>query len=189
MTTRSPAATATTSSPAGAGDDTVSGNAGDDTLDGGAGANILRGGGGVDTARRDVRGDAPSAAPTPTPSSAARATDIVALDGLQDTITCGPGKTDTVSADLGANGVTDKINNPTACETVTGTVAADPGHDDHDRDHPARDRRPGHGTPALVPVLAPGTANFADLTPPSASMRSFTRQRLATVVKRGVPSG
>ncbi len=46
---------------------------------------------------------------------------------------------------------------------------------------------PATGTPALVPVLAPGKANFADLTPPSASMRSFTRQRLATVINRGVP--
>ena len=36
-------------------------------------------------------------------------------------------------------------------------------------------------------ILAPGKADFADLTPPGASMRSFTRQRLATVVKRGVP--
>jgi hypothetical protein len=38
-----------------------------------------------------------------------------------------------------------------------------------------------------MPILAPGKADFADLTPPGASMRSFTRQRLATVVKRGVP--
>jgi len=36
-------------------------------------------------------------------------------------------------------------------------------------------------------VLAPGKADFADLTPPSAAMRSFTRQRLATVANRGVP--
>ena len=56
-------------------------------------------------------------------------------------------------------------------------------------------------------MLAPGKPDFADLTPPStvesrwrvkerieaeggvrsASMRSFTRQRLSTVVKRGVP--
>ena len=46
---------------------------------------------------------------------------------------------------------------------------------------------PAIGTPAITPVLAPGKANFADLTPPTASIRSFTRQRLKTVAVKGVP--
>ena len=53
-------------------------------------------------------------------------TQIVALDGVQDTITCSTDKTDTVTADLGAEGVVDKITNPTECAKVVGTVASKP---------------------------------------------------------------
>jgi hypothetical protein len=46
---------------------------------------------------------------------------------------------------------------------------------------------PGLGTPAIVPVPAPGPANAADLTPPRALMRAFSRYRIVTVLRRGVP--
>jgi len=177
----------------GGGDDTLSGSTGDDTLDGGTGINALRGGAGVDTLTAGGEGDLLVGGPdADTMTGGAGDDDIVAADGFADTITCGAG-VDSVVADLGANGVTDTIVDPTACESVTGSVAVLP--DPPPTTDPGTTTTtlqpvivvPATGTPALVPVLAPGPANFADLTPPSASMRSFTRQRLATVIKSGVP--
>jgi hypothetical protein len=175
------------------GDDTLSGGTGDDTLTGGTGINALRGGPGADTLTAGDEGDLLVGGPdADTMTGGAGDDDIVAADGFADTITCGAG-VDSVVADLGANGVVDTIVDPTACESVTGSVAVLP--DPPPTTDPGTTTTtiqpvivvPATGTPALVPVLAPGPANFADLTPPSASMRSFTRQRLATVVKRGVP--
>jgi hypothetical protein len=101
---------------------------------------------------------------------------ISAADGVAETIDCGPG-IDTVVADLGGNGVTDTR---IGCENVTGPTAPLPV--------PAA-AGPKAATPpaGLVSVLAPGVANPGDLTPPSASMRTATRQRLRTVITRGVP--
>jgi hypothetical protein len=175
------------------GDDTLNGGTGDDTLNGGTGINALRGGAGTDNLTAGDEGDLIVGGPdADTMTGGAGDDDIVAADGFADTITCGAG-VDSVVADLGANGVTDTIVDPTACESVTGSVAVLP--DPPPTTDPGTTTTtiqpvivvPATGTPALVPVLAPGPANFADLTPPSASMRSFTRQRLATVVKRGVP--
>ena len=38
---------------------------------------------------------------------------------------------------------------------------------------------------SILPVLAPGKADIADLTPPGAAMRTFSRQRIPTVLTRG----
>jgi hypothetical protein len=147
----------------GTADDLITGDAHVNQLFGGGGDDMLRGGDGRDTIAGQAGDDV-----------------IVAADGFVDTITCGDG-TDTVTADLGANGVSDIITDPQACESVTGSVAAMTSETTLTPVIvvPAR--------PGLVPVLAPGKADFADLTPPKAAMRSFTRQRLATVLKRGVP--
>jgi hypothetical protein len=147
----------------GGADDLITGDTAVNQLIGGGGDDLLRGGDGRDTIAGQAGDDV-----------------IVAADGFVDTITCGDG-TDTVTADLGANGVSDIITDPQACESVTGSVAAMTSETTLTPVIvvPAR--------PGLVPVLAPGKADFADLTPPKAAMRSFTRQRLATVLKRGVP--
>jgi hypothetical protein len=174
----------------GAGNDTLKGMGGDDTLEGGAGVNTLRGGDGDDALTAGDEGDTlVGGLGIDTFNGGAGADEIVALDGVADNITCGAG--DNVTADLGANNVSDTITNPDACASIRGSVPATP---------PAQPAGtittetttpvivvPAIGSPALVPVLAPGKANIADLTPPSASMRSFTRQRLKTVAVKGVP--
>jgi hypothetical protein len=153
----------------GGGADTIRGEGGDDTLTAAGSTDaMLYGGAGADTF---VGGTS---------------TQILALDGVQDTITCSAGNTDIVTADLGAEGVVDTITNPTDCAKVVGTVASKPDTVTTETLQPVI-VVPAAGSSALTPILAPGKADFADLTPPSASMRSFTRQRLATVLKRGVP--
>ena len=171
-----------------AGDDSISGGGGADNIDGGAGSNTLRGGPGDDTLTAGPDGDVlVGGAGADTLTGGAGDDEIVAADGVPDTITCGAGTNDTVNADLGANGVTDNIVDPKNCETITGSVAsvADPVPTS------VTDTSvivvPALGTPAITPVLAPGPANPADLTPPSATMRLFSRQRLVTVLVRGVP--
>jgi hypothetical protein len=145
----------------GAGDDTLTAGNGGDLLDGGAGADTLIGGDGNDT--------------------------IVAADAAVDTkIDCGPGD-DTIVADLGPAGPVDKFVN---CENIQGTVRSDPttlssGGTVSETVQPVI-VVPALGNPPLTQVLAPGKANIADLTPPGASMRLFSRQRIPTVLARGV---
>jgi RTX calcium-binding nonapeptide repeat (4 copies) len=173
----------------GTANDSLKGEGGDDTLVGGAGVNTLRGGDGDDTLNAGNDGDTLIGGfGADTFVGGAGADEIVAADGVADKdITCGPG--DSVTADLGANNVTDVILNPTTCASITGSVRVEvPG--------PATTTTetttplivvPAIGTPAIKPVLAPGKADIKDLTPPGASMRSFTRQRLKTVADKGVP--
>jgi len=90
-----------------------------------------------------------------------------------------------VVADLGVNNIRDEITKLSDCGTVTGPVKVDPptGGGTTTTDT----LQPIIVVPALGsirPVLAPGKADAADLTPPGASMRTFSRQRLATVVTR-----
>jgi hypothetical protein len=176
----------------GGGEDTLNGGNGIDTLNGDAGINNLRGGAGDDTLNAGAEGDLLVGGPgSDHLNGGVGDDDIVAADGAPDFVSCGGGA-DTVFADLGANGIFDTIDPNCQNATVTGSVAVLP-------DPPATPAPtetttvtpvivvPATGTPALVPVLAPGAANFADLTPPSASMRSFSRQRARTVAKRGIP--
>jgi len=168
------------------GDDTLSGNDGNDTLNGGDGVNTLRGGNGDDTLTGSGAEDTLIGGPgVDTYVGGAGDDQIVAIDGVRDNITCSPGKTDTVFADLGADAVVDNITNPTDCLKVTGTVATKVTTTTTETLQPVIVVPSSPTGP--VPVLAPGKADFADLTPPAASMRSFTRQRLATVANRGVP--
>ena len=144
------------------GDDTLNGGTGDDSLNGDTGINALRGGAGTDALAAGDEGDLLVGGPDPdTMTGGAGDDDIVAADGFADTITCGAG-VDSVVADLGANGVTDTIVDPTACESVTGSVAVLP--DPPPTTDPGTTTTtiqpvivvPATGTPALVPVLAPG---------------------------------
>jgi hypothetical protein len=181
------------------GDDTLSGGGGNDTVSGGAGVNTLRGGAGDDKLTAGGEGDVlVGGAGADTLAGGAGDDDIVAADGVADTIDCGAG-TDTVSADLGANGVSDTIVDPAACESVTGSVASVPKPAPTPTPTPTGTTAqptttetslivvPAVGTPAIVPVPAPGPANTADLTPPHVLMRAFSRHRIATVLRRGVP--
>jgi hypothetical protein len=174
------------------GEDTLNGGNGIDVLDGGTGVNNLRGGAGDDTLNAGGEGDLLVGGPgLDHINGGVGDDDIVAADGVADFVSCGGGA-DTVVADLGANGIFDQIDPNCQTATVTGSVAVLP--DPPTTPAPTETTTitpvivvPAAGKPALVPVLAPGKANFADLTPPSASMRSFSRQRLKTVVTRGVP--
>jgi hypothetical protein len=170
--------------------DAITGTATDNVLDaGGGGADNIRGEGGNDTLKAAGSNDAMLyGGPGADKFFGGTSTQILALDGVQDTITCSAGNTDTVTADLGADGIVDQITNPTDCAKVVGTVASKPdsGTVTTETLQPVI-VVPAAGSTALTPVLAPGKANFADLTPPSASMRSFTRQRLKTVLSKGVP--
>jgi hypothetical protein len=168
--------------------DTITGGVGDNTLDaGGGGADTIRGGDGIDTLRAAGSTDAVlSGGAGADKFFGGTATSIMALDGVADTITCSADNTDIVTADLGAEGIVDKITNPTECAKVVGTVASKPDTVTTETLQPVI-VVPATGSSALTPVLAPGKANFADLTPPSASMRSFTRQRIKTVLNKGVP--
>jgi len=161
-----------------AGDDSANvenGNGGNDALSGGAGADTLRGGSGINTldggAGEDnlIGGDSSDY--------------IVAADGFADTIDCGGGN-DTVVADIDPNGPA--VDTFTNCESIDGKITATGDVGTTTTIQPVI-VVPALGTPALTQTLAPGKANFADLTPPSASMRSFTRQRIKTVLNKGVP--
>ena len=169
------------------GNDTLNGDDGNDKLDGGAGVNTLRGGDGNDTLTGTAGADNTliGGPGVDTFVGGSGPDQIVAIDGIADTITCSAGKTDTVFADLGADGIVDNITNPTDCFKITGTVAKTTTVTTTETLQPVIVVPSSPTGP--VPVLAPGKASFADLTPPAASMRSFTRQRLATVANRGVP--
>jgi len=178
------------------GEDTLNGGNGNDTLDGGTGINNLRGGAGDDTLDAGAEGDLMVGGPGADHiNGGIGADDIVAADGVSDFVSCGGGA-DTVVADLGANGIFDTIDPNCQNSLVTGSVAvlpdAPPASAPTDTSTSTTTITPvivvpASGTPALVPVLAPGAANFADLTPPSASMRSFSRQRIKTVLTHGIP--
>lgn len=160
------------------GNNIIAGGAGDDTLSGGSGGDTLRGGTGNDTLTAGDGGDVLVGGPgTDTFVGGAGADDIVAVDGVKDTITCGPNKTDNVVADLGVDGVTDKITNPADCASIRGTVAT------------TTIATPIVISPTLAPIApvpAPGTSSPADLTPPSASMRTVARQRTHTILVKGM---
>jgi Ca2+-binding RTX toxin-like protein len=160
---------------AGIGDDALDGGAGNDTLDGGLNNDTLRGGDGADQLIGGAGADLLIGGAGPDAISGGDGNDTIsAADGVAETINCGAG-IDTVVADLGAGGATDTR---IGCENVTGPAAAPaaPGAT------PPAGRPPG-----LVAVLAPGIANPSDLTPPSATLRKVARQRLRTVLARGVP--
>jgi Ca2+-binding RTX toxin-like protein len=168
---------------AGPGNVTLEGSGGGDTLVGGSGIDVLRGGAGEDTlTATSLKGSLLDGGPDHDVIVGGDGQDtIVAADGVADDITCNGGS-DTVVADLGAGGVRDTFHDSTACGSITGKVAQVTA---------ASETPiivvPAVGSPAIKPVLAPGKADIKDLTPPSASMRSFTRQRLKTVADKGVP--
>jgi hypothetical protein len=155
----------------GLGADTLLGGLAADALDGGDGDDVLVGGEGIDTF---AGGDG--------------ADEILAADGVSETISCGPGD-DSVAADFGPQGDTVTLD----CETVTGLV--DPQPDAVPTPDPQPSSRPTQqpvttvadtAFRAPVPVLADAVATPGDLTAPSARMRVALRQRLATVLARGV---
>src|SRR3954471_1305733 len=171
---------------AAAGADVVDGGTGNDTVDGGADSDTIRGGDGADQLIGGAGNDLISGGAGPDAISGGAGNDTIsAADGVAETVDCGAG-VDTVVADLGNNGVTDvRIG----CENVTGPVAPPPPP-------PGTQAAPAKPTtaaaiaaavPGLTPVLAPGVANPRDLTPPKASMRTATRQRIRTVLTRGIP--
>ena len=167
------------------GDDTLSGGDGNDKLNGGDGVNTLRGGDGDDTLDREPAPRTPAHRRPRRRHLVGGAGDdqIVAIDGFADTITCGAGRRHGRSPTSAPNGVVDTTStNPTELPEGRGHRRRDqPVTTTTRRSSPSSSCRPRHARP--VPVLAPGKADFADLTPPSASMRSFTRQRLSTVVE------
>jgi hemolysin type calcium-binding protein len=175
----------------------VTGTPKDDTLTGDAAANVLTGDGGTDNIRGGDGGDTLDATGSNGTMLLGGAgadtfvggasTQILALDDTADKITCSDDRTDIVTANLGAGGVTDEITNPDLCGTITGTVASLPPATTTETTIQPVIVVPALGTPALRQVLAPGKPDVKDLTPPSASMRSFTRQRLKTVADKGVP--
>jgi Ca2+-binding RTX toxin-like protein len=166
------------------GDDTLNGGNGIDHLNGGAGINKLNGGPGDDFLTAGNEGDALNGGDGSDTITGGNGDDvIVAADSFTDTVTCGLGS-DTVVTDLRPTAVPDKIAGD--CENVTSVANPDAGTVTETTLTPVI-VVPGSKVPGLATVLAPGKADFADLTPPKASMRSFTRQRLATVLKRGVP--
>src|SRR5919202_310640 len=155
-----------------AGDEVV-GGAGDDTIGGDTRANSLVGGAGADQLIGGAGADLLVGGPGPDAISGGDGNDTIsAADGVAETIDCGAG-IDTVVADLGAGGATDTR---VGCENVTGPAAP-----------PAPAPAPGGGPPAaaapgLPPVLAPGLANPADLTPPAATLRLGLDARVSPVV-------
>jgi hypothetical protein len=169
----------------GGGNDALIGNDGNDELSGGTGVNNLTGGNGDDTLTAGNSGDLlDGGAGVDTFTGGDGSDTIVAADGLVDgPIDCGNG-TDTVVADLGPAGPVDTFLN---CESVQGTVRTNPT--------PQSDGNPPDPLQPIIilpggsikPVLGPGKADIADLIPPRASMRSVSRHRIATILKRGVP--
>src|SRR3954447_3579211 len=172
-----------------AGNDTLDGAAGADTLDGGPDDDTLRGGDGADQLIGGPGADLLVGGAGPDAISGGDGNDTIsAADGVSETIDCGAG-VDTVVADLGGGGVTDtRIR----CENVTGPAAPVPA--------PAAVAAapaavaaapaavaPASAPPGLVPVLAPGVAKPADLTPPGATLSRIAPQRLKRVLARGVP--
>ena len=183
-----------------AGDDTIDGDAagnrlsggsGIDHINGGPGVNNLRGGAGDDVLTAGDDGDTLVGGPgIDSMTGGAGDDDISAADGVADQITCGAG-TDTVSADP-----TDTFAVEADCEeiTIAGATAPDPVPDPTPT--PTPDPVVNGGTDnyifvpvlgSVAPVLAPGKPDIADLIPPRAAMRSASRHRIKTVLKRGVP--
>jgi hypothetical protein len=148
----------------------LSGGAGNDLIDGGGGDDVLRGGAGDDS-MSGADGDDQLVGGSGADSFAGGpgADSISAVDGVAETIDCGSGA-DTADVDRGAGGVSDVVVN---CETLTGPAAGS-----------AAGSNPA--VAGLLAVRAPGVANPADLTPPSASIRTAIRQRIATVRLRGL---
>jgi len=175
----------------GAGNDRLSGGDNGDQLSGGSGVNVLRGGAGDDALQAGGEGDTlVGGSGADTIAGGAGDDDISAADGVADTISCGDGF-DTVSADP-----SDVVPADGTCEEVTFAAAVDPTPTPTPDPQPAPDPVVVTDTSvvfvpvlgSVAPVLAPGTANIADLVPPRASMRSAGRQRIPTVLKRsGVP--
>lgn len=180
------------------GNDALNGGDGTDVLDGGPGVNSLNGGDGDDTLTAGNSGDLlDGGAGADTLTGGDGNDTIVAADALVDgPIDCGAGTNDTVVADLGPAGPVDTFVN---CENIQGTVRSDPtaivgGTTTTGTTTTGTTTEtiqpvivvPALGTPPLTQVLAPGNASIADLTPPGASMRTFSRQRIPTVVGRGV---
>jgi hypothetical protein len=174
----------------GAGNDRLSGGDNADQLSGGSGVNVLRGGAGDDTLQAGGEGDTlVGGSGADTIAGGAGDDDISAADGTIDNISCGPGF-DTVSAD--AN---DNIPADGTCEEVTFAAAVDPTPTPTPTPAPQPAPDPVVITDtsvvfvpvlgSIAPVLAPGPANAADLTPPGAAMRSASRQRVGTILKRG----
>jgi hypothetical protein len=178
-----------------AGDNVLTGNAGNDRLSGGdgiiaggPGVNMLRGGPGADQLTAGDDGDSlVGGEGADLIAGGAGDDDISAADGVADQISCGDG-IDTVSADP----IDTFAVAPDNCEEVTiaGATSPDPVPTPTPDPIVTTTETSVIFVPALgsiVPVLAPGPANIADLIPPGASMRSATRQRVATVLSRGVP--
>jgi RTX calcium-binding nonapeptide repeat (4 copies) len=160
------------------GNDVLRGEGGIDHLDGGDGVNALYGGPGVDTLTAGNNGDRLVGGDDKDVLIGGTGEDtIVAADGVADEITCNGGG-DTVVADL----TIDVINDSTTCGSVTGKVA-----EVTTTSETPIIIVPSVGSPRITPVLAPGKADIKDLTPPGASLRQFTRQRLKTVATKGVP--
>jgi hypothetical protein len=109
---------------------------------------------------------------------------ILAANGDADVIDCGPGDQDSAVVDLGLEGPIDVFE---GCENVDLLLAVS--------------QAPSSPTPAKTPappatvlpvqVLAPGIAAPRDVRAPAAYVRSSSRQRLKTVLTRGllVPVG
>src|SRR4051812_10749916 len=163
---------------AAAGADVVDSGTGNDTPAGGTESDTIRGGDGADQLIGGAGNDLISGGAGPDAISGGAGNDTIsAADGVAEVVDCGAG-VDTVVADRGAGGATDTL---VGYENVTGPASPPP---------PAAPQTAAAAAavPAgLVPVLAPGVANPADLTPPKASMRTATRQRLRTAIARGVP--
>jgi hypothetical protein len=166
----------------------VTGGSGDDAITGGAGANNLRGGNGNDTLQAGGDGDTlVGGSGVDTIIGGAGDDDISAADGVADQITCGGGA-DSVSADP-----TDTFATQADCEEITFAAASTPPDTVPNPPPPTTTAGntetfifvPVHDT--ISPVLAPGKPNAADLIPPRASMRSASRHRILTILKRGVP--
>ena len=167
----------------GGGDDTLMGGDGTDNLSGGAGNNTLRGGNGDDTLTAGPDGDVLVGGPgLDTFVGGAGADDIVAADGVKDTITCGPKQTDNVVADLGADGVVDKITNPTDCASIKGSVATVTQAIPIVVVAPAAPLVVSPEIAPITPVPAPGPVDVADLTPPSAQFSVLARRQIHTAL-------
>jgi hypothetical protein len=164
----------------------VTGGTAGDTITGGAGANTLRGGNGDDALTAGADGDTlVGGHGVDTITGGAGDDNITAADGEADKITCGAGD-DSVTADPG-----DTFAVIADCEEImiSGASASDPVPTTTDPVVTTSDTSvifvPALGS--IVPVLAPGKADIADLIPPRAAMRSASRHRIPTVIKRGVP--
>jgi Ca2+-binding RTX toxin-like protein len=142
------------------------GQDGTDTLVGGDGSDRLDGGAGDDTIR--------------------------AADGIADVIACGAGEHDSAVVDVGPDGPIDVFD--TSCENMELLVSVSEvptGSSATPSSATTKSATTASATVLPVQVLAPGIAAPRDLKAPAAYLRSSSRQRLSTVLKRGllVPIG